>query len=453
MSNVSNVKVLAGNQLQLSGASVQLTASGPASVTVSSSQIILTGTVSASGDVFVAGRLTANEFHTQIVSSSVIYQSGSTKFGNTPEDDTHQFTGSVFITGALSASSYVGNGSGLTGVVTSLQRAGNSNLSASGTSGVITIALSQSLDITNVTASNMVSASVGKFTPLSASNAEFTGNVLIYGTASLAAVPDAAYVRYVSGIDRVRVFPGLDVSGSSTISGNLDVTGSVSASSFTGSGAGLTNLPAANLSGTVAISKGGTGQTATPANGQLLIGSGSSFVLNTLTPGSGVTIDNNSGSITINATGSGGTVTNVSGASNIVVVSGTTTPIVSLTSSVTGLTNVSSSNLTASIGLFAGGTFVVQARTVTSAHTIDSVTQDHVVFADASGGAFTVTLVDATTKGRQLVIKKADASVQTVTVSGSGVSGKIDTADNFQLNGPFQSITLVADGTSKWFIV
>ena len=453
MSNVSNVKVLAGNQLQLSGASVQLTASGPASVTVSSSQIILTGTVSASGDVFVAGRLTANEFHTLITTASVIYQSGSTKFGDTVADDTHQFTGSVFITGALSASSYVGNGSGLTGVVTSLERGPNSNLSASGTSGVITIALSQSLDITNVTASNMVSASVGKFTTLSASNAEFTGNVLIYGTASLAAVPDAAYVRYVSGIDRVRVFPGLDVSGSSTISGNLDVTGSVSASSFTGSGAGLTNLPAANLSGTVAIAKGGTGQTATPTSGQLLIGSGSAFSLGNLLPGSGVTIDNNSGSITINATGSGGTVTNVSGASNIVVVSGTTTPIVSLTSSVTGLTNVSSSNLTASIGLFAGGTFVVQARTVTSAHTIDSVTQDHVVFADASGGAFTVTLVDATTKGRQLVIKKADASVQTVTVSGSGVSGKIDTADNFQLNGPFQSITLVADGTSKWFIV
>jgi hypothetical protein len=451
MSNVSNVKVLAGNQLQLSGTSVQLTASGPASVTVSSSQIILTGTVSASGDVFVAGRLTALEYYTQIITGSVIYRSGSTKFGD-DAGDTHQFTGSVFVVGALSASSFTGSGAGLTGVVTSVNLGPTSNLSASATSGAITIALSQSLDITNVTASNTVSASVGKFTTLSASNAEFSGNILIYGTASLANA-DAAYVRYVSNIDKVRVFPGLDVSGSSTISGNLDVTGSVSASLFSGSGAGLTNLPAANLSGTVAISKGGTGQTATPTNGQLLIGSGSSFVLNTLTPGSGVTIDNNSGSITINATGSGGTVTNVSGASNIVVVSGTTTPIVSLTSSVTGLTNVSSSNLTASIGLFAGGTFVVQARTVTSAHTIDSVTQDHVVFADASGGAFTVTLVDATTKGRQLVIKKADASVQTVTVSGSGVSGKIDTADNFQLNGPFQSITLVADGTSKWFIV
>jgi hypothetical protein len=290
---------------------------------------------------------------------------------------------------------------------------------------------------------------LAKFTTLSASNAEFSGSVLIYGTASLSAVPDAAYIRYVSGIDRVRVFPGLDVSGSSTISGNLDVTGSVSASSFTGSGAGLTNLPAANLTGIVPLANGGTGiDASTVTSGKLLIGSGSAFSLGNLLAGTGVTIDNNSGSITINAAGSGGTVTSVSAGDNIGVVSGSTTPIVSLSASLTGLTNVSSSNLTASVGLLAGGTFVVQARTVTSAHTIDSVTQDHVVFADASGGAVTVTLVSPTTKGRQLVVKKVDASINTVTVSGT-----IDSAANFQLNGPFQSITLVADGTSNWFIV
>jgi len=446
MANISNVKVLAGNQVQVSGSSAQLTGSG-ASVTVSSSQIFLTGTVSASGDVFVAGRLTANEYHTQMITASVIFQSGSTKFGNS-SDDTHQFTGSVFVSGALSASIFTGSGAGLTGVVTSLNLGPTSNLSASATSGAITIALSQSLDVTNVTASNTVSASVGKFTTLSASNAEFSGNILIYGTASLANA-DAAYVRYVSAIDRVRVFPGLDVSGSSTISGNLNVTGSVTASIFTGSGAGLTNLPAANLSGTVPLANGGTGINASAVtSGKLLIGSGSAFSLGDLLAGSGVTIQNGSGSITINATGAGGTVTSVSAGNNIGVVSGSTTPIVSLSASLTGLTNVSSSNLTASVGLLAGGTFVVQARTVTSAHTIDSVTQDHVVFADASGGAVTVTLVSPTTKGRQLVVKKVDASVFTVTVSGT-----IDSAANFQLNGPFQSITLVADGTSNWFIV
>jgi hypothetical protein len=54
----------------------------------------VTGPVSLSGDLFVGGYLTADKL---LVSSSVIYESGSTKFGDSP-DDTHQFTGSVSFT-------------------------------------------------------------------------------------------------------------------------------------------------------------------------------------------------------------------------------------------------------------------------------------------------------------------------------------------------------------------
>ncbi|MCX7954045.1 MAG: tail fiber domain-containing protein [Bacteroidales bacterium] len=57
----------------------------------------------------------------------------------------------------------------------------------------------------------------------------------------------------------------------------------------------------------VAISRGGTGIGTTPANGQLLIGNGSGYTLNTLTAGSGITITNGSGTITISATGGTGT--------------------------------------------------------------------------------------------------------------------------------------------------
>ena len=46
------------------------------------------------GDVTVAGTITAQEFHTEFVSASIIYESGSTKFGDTV-DDTHDFTGSI----------------------------------------------------------------------------------------------------------------------------------------------------------------------------------------------------------------------------------------------------------------------------------------------------------------------------------------------------------------------
>lgn len=66
----------------------------------------VTGTVSATenvnvgGNVDVIGTLTAKEFHTKVVSSSIIYQSGSTQFGDT-HDDTHEFSGSVSITGSF----------------------------------------------------------------------------------------------------------------------------------------------------------------------------------------------------------------------------------------------------------------------------------------------------------------------------------------------------------------
>ena len=63
---------------------------------------------------------------------------------------------------------------------------------------------------------------------------------------------------------------------------------------------------------TIAVDKGGTGQTSY-TNGQLLIGNttGNTLSKATLTAGSGVSITNGSGSIEISATGSGGTVTSV----------------------------------------------------------------------------------------------------------------------------------------------
>ena len=52
------------------------------------------------GDAIVTGKLTAQEFHTEFVSASIIYQSGSTKFGDT-SDDNHNFTGSVNVLGNI----------------------------------------------------------------------------------------------------------------------------------------------------------------------------------------------------------------------------------------------------------------------------------------------------------------------------------------------------------------
>jgi hypothetical protein len=82
----------------------------------------ITGSLGVSGDVTVLGAINARQFNIGIISSSILYQSGSNKFGDTT-DDTHQFTGSVGITGSVTATSFIGDGSGLTGMVVDLSTA------------------------------------------------------------------------------------------------------------------------------------------------------------------------------------------------------------------------------------------------------------------------------------------------------------------------------------------
>ena len=55
-----------------------------------------TAKLHVAGDAIVTGKITAQEFHTEFVSASIVFESGSTKFGDT-NDDLHEFTGSVRI--------------------------------------------------------------------------------------------------------------------------------------------------------------------------------------------------------------------------------------------------------------------------------------------------------------------------------------------------------------------
>ena len=64
-----------------------------------------TGDLTVQGNTTINGTLTANEFHTTFTSASIILASGSTRFGDTL-DDTHEFTGSVDVTGSFSLNGY-----------------------------------------------------------------------------------------------------------------------------------------------------------------------------------------------------------------------------------------------------------------------------------------------------------------------------------------------------------
>ena len=64
-----------------------------------------TGNITVQGNATVDGTITAQEFKTEFVSASIIFESGSTRFGDTI-DDTHNFTGSLQISGSFNLNGY-----------------------------------------------------------------------------------------------------------------------------------------------------------------------------------------------------------------------------------------------------------------------------------------------------------------------------------------------------------
>lgn len=85
------------------------------------------------------------------------------------------------------------------------------------------------------------------------------------------------------------------------------LTGDVTGSTATATSEGQAGTIQVTL-GTVGVTKGGTGLTSTPSNGQIPIGNGTGFTLATLLAGSGVTITNGAGSITIAVSSGAGAV-------------------------------------------------------------------------------------------------------------------------------------------------
>ncbi len=78
-------------------------------VTASLSQangLLINTNTEITGNLTVTGRLTAQEYHTELVSASIIYESGSSKFGDSL-DDIHQITGSVDVSGSLEVNNIV----------------------------------------------------------------------------------------------------------------------------------------------------------------------------------------------------------------------------------------------------------------------------------------------------------------------------------------------------------
>jgi len=91
---------------------------GSPNVYITGSSVNITGSTNIIGDLVVRGTGSFDVLLMNYFSSSILYSSGSTKFGDT-QDDTHQFTGSVFITGStlsLQGGNFSGSGANLFGI-------------------------------------------------------------------------------------------------------------------------------------------------------------------------------------------------------------------------------------------------------------------------------------------------------------------------------------------------
>jgi cytoskeletal protein CcmA (bactofilin family) len=75
-------------------------------ISVTGSNTRMLGNVEVTSNLIVSGTITAQEYYSELISSSIIYESGSTKFGDDGGDN-HNFTGSVYVVGSISSSATI----------------------------------------------------------------------------------------------------------------------------------------------------------------------------------------------------------------------------------------------------------------------------------------------------------------------------------------------------------
>ena len=247
-------------------------------------------------------------------------------------------------------------------------------------------------------------------------------------------------------------------------------------------------------SGTLAVANGGTGLSATPTNGQIPIGNGTNYNLATLTAGTGISINNSAGAVTVSATAdasskvskAGDTMTGsltlpsnglIAGTNQLVLANGnvgigitspgaildvagvsrniqTATSMLSGTNNSPGIYQYMDSSATGHIDALANNAYTtgLQLRTYNSGTYNTGVMINNVGnvgIGTTSPGAKLEVTGTAGTDG----IKFPDATLQT-TASTSNINGSAATSTSFTItasNGTYQdsglSVTLPSAGT------
>ena len=193
----------------------------------------------------------------------------------------------VVVTGVLTATSFSGDGSGLTGVASTdnIQTATEaeflSGVKIAGvttTSGLVDInagGQANSFKIEDLTSGRVVLAGTGGEVEDSAnltfdgSNLVVSGNVSLGGTLTYQDVENIDSIGIITAQQGIQVLAnGLDVTGFSTFKTGVNVTGVVTATSFSGDGSALTGIEAAaflfntGVSSSITLAATGIGTTA-----------------------------------------------------------------------------------------------------------------------------------------------------------------------------------------------
>jgi hypothetical protein len=203
------------------------------------------------------------------------------------------------------------------------------------------------------------------------------------------------------------------------------------------------------LGGTLVVANGGTGQT-TYTNGQLLIGNttGNTLAKATLTAGTNISITNGAGTITINATDAFvGTVTSVSvvSANGLAgtVANATTTPAITLSTSVTGIVKGNGTALSAASAgtdYVAPGAYTASGLTMATARILGRTTA-------STGAAEEISVGTGLTLATGSLINAAPDQV--VSLTGAGTTSISGTYPSFTItsNDAFVGTVTSVGGT------